>query len=774
MQDNFEHNESLSILLIEDSSDDAELILYEFHRHHIQVSSTCIETREEMQYHLKHRHWDVIISDYALPRFNGLSAIAELKKSRLDIPLILVSGTIGEEMAVLAMKAGAHDYIMKDNLKRLIPAVERELREVQQREKRKKAEQAFKESEESFRKIFEDAPIGMAIINSDYSFVRFNQQLSDMFGYSKDELLTKTLLDTTHNDDLKTSQNKAKHIFSSKKHFIKSEIRFLKKNNETLWVALSLSALQKEGNKVITALAMFEDITERKQAEDVLLNIAKGVSAKTGDLFFRSLVENLAKTLHADYTFIGELAGRTNELIKTISVYAGNDFLENFSYKLKNTPCKNVLHQQMCCYPENVQKHYPEDPILKKMQIAGYVGMPLIDASGNPLGLLVVLFRKPIVHVEQTKSLLTIFAARASAELERRLAEKALRESEEKFRQIVETSQEGIWTIDAKGNTTYVNDKMGEMLGYTTAEMTGKHLFDFMDETGKQISSKNIERRKKGIQEMHEFSFLKKDGSVLHTLLSTNPLIDRNGKYTGALAMVTDISDIKKIQVALKKSEEQLRNLSAHLQNSREEDRLMIAREIHDEIGQVLTALKMDLTLMERDVDITQNSIHAETIVEEIHSMKALIDTTIKKVRKLITELRPEVLDNLGLEAALHWQIEEFTKRTGIAHSIDVKEVSLEKHKAIAVFRIFQEALTNITRHAKAKNVDVQMIHKNHSYILKIKDDGIGFPEDILEHSNTFGLLGMKERALIFGGEVIVCSKPNQGTTININIPIGA
>ncbi len=772
MQDNFEHKNSLSILLIEDSSDDAELILHEFNRHHIHVSSKCIETREEMQYHLKNRPWDVIISDYALPRFNGLSAIAELKKSKLDIPLILVSGTIGEEMAVLAMKAGAHDYIMKDNLKRLIPAVERELREVQQREKRKKAEQAFKESEESFRKIFEDAPIGMAIINSDYSFVRFNQQLSDMFSYSKDELLTKTLLDTTHNDDLKTSQNKAKYIFSSKKHFIKSEIRFLKKNNETLWVALSLSALQKEGNKVITALAMFEDITERKQAEEVLLNIARGVSAKTGDLFFRSLVENLAKTLHADYTFIGELAGVKNELIKTISVYAGNDFLENFSYKLRNTPCKNVVRQQICCYPENVQKHYPEDPILKKMQIAGYVGMPLIDASGNPLGLLAVLFRKPIVHVEQTKSLITIFAARAAAELERRLAEKALRESEEKFRQIVETAQEGIWTIDAKGNTTYVNDKMGEMLGYTTAEMTGKHLFDFMDETGKQISSKNIERRKKGIQEMHEFSFLKKDGSVLHTLLSTNPLIDRNGKYTGALAMVTDISDIKKIQVALKKSEEQLRNLSAHLQNSREEDRLMIAREIHDEIGQVLTALKMDLTLMERDVDITQNSIHAETIVEEIHSMKALIDNTIKKVRKLITELRPEVLDNLGLEAALHWQIEEFTKRTGIAHSIDVKEVTLEKHKAIAVFRIFQEALTNIARHAKAKNVDIQMTLKNHSYLLKIKDDGIGFPEDILEHSNTFGLLGMKERALIFGGEVIVHSKPNRGTTIKINIPI--
>lgn len=762
----------LSVLIIEDSEDDAQLVLREFYRHDIEVAATCIETREEMLYYLGKQPWDIIIADYSLPRFNGLSAIAELKKAGLDIPFILVSGTIGEELAVLAMKAGAQDYIMKDNLRRLIPAVERELRESRQRKQRARAEAAAKETEESFRKIFENAPIGMAIVNRDLRFERVNEQFCQMLGYPESELLKRSILDISHPEEVQVSREMATKIFSGELNLLKAEKRYLKKNREILWAAISVSVLQMRDGKIQTTLAMLEDITERKQTEQNLLRIAKGVSAEIGKEFFRSLVENLAKALRADHAFIGQLVGPKNDRIKTISVYKKGKIVDNFEYALVHTPCKRVVSHSVCCHPAGVQKLFPKDTLLAEMQVEGYIGTALADSTGNPLGILVVLFEQPIKNATQAKSMLTIFAARAAAELEREIAEKALKESEEKFRQIVETAQEGIWTIDADGYTSYVNRKMADMLGYTPEEMLGVHLFQFMDEEGKRISARNMQRRSQGIKEIHEFRFQRKQGDYIDTLLSTNPLYDKEKKYVGALAMVTDISVIKQAEADLKKSREQLRNLSVHLQTLREDERLMIAREIHDELGQVLTALKMDLTLIERDIRGQKSSSQNETILDEIGEMKSLIDTTIGKVRKLITELRPEVLDNLGLEAALHWQVEEFRQRTGIGTTIRTRDIQLNKEQSVAVFRIFQEALTNVARHAEARHVEIKMYQRNHTCYLKIQDDGKGIPNGVLENSNTFGLLGMKERAIIFNGQVEIASKPNQGTTVLIKIPL--
>jgi len=762
----------LSILLIEDSEDDAALILREFKRNNIEVCSNCIETREELHYYLQKQHWDIIISDYSLPRFNGLAAIAELKKSKLDIPLILVSGTIGEEVAVLAMKAGAHDYIMKDNLRRLVPAVERELREVQERKGREKAERAFRETEEYFRSIFDGAPIGITIETADGSFERANPEFCRMLGYSELELRKKTFIDVTHPDDRKIGLNETRKVFAGKLRSFKIEKRYIKKTGQIVWAAVSVSAFRKKHGKVINAVAMVEDITQRKQAEEILVNIAKGVSAEIGTDFFRALVQNLAGMLRADYAYIGKLTETTPVRVQTICVSGQNEFIDNFEYEVPGTPCQNTIKPESCCYPENVQQAFPHDPKLRNMQIDAYVGTPLVDSSGRTVGLLVVLFCQPLSRVDQTLSILRIFAARASAELERSLAEEALKESERKYRRIVETAQEGIWTIDANANTTYVNEKLAEMLGYTAEEMLGRHLFEFMDAKGRKIAERNLERRGRGIEEIHDFTFRRKDGSAIHTLLSTNPLQDKDGQYVGALAMVTDITVIKEAEIELKNSRQQLRNLAAHLQTLREDERLMIAREMHDELGQVLTALKMDLTLLERDINSKQDRLEAASILTEIDAMKKVIDTTIRKIRKLITELRPEVLDNLGLEAALQWQIDEFKTRTNIHYTLETQSIDLEKEPSVAVFRIFQEALTNIARHSRAKNVAVKMSTEDHSCILSISDDGVGIDREVLNNGKTFGLLGMKERAIIFGGEVSITGKKNRGTTVEVRIPI--
>jgi signal transduction histidine kinase len=194
---------------------------------------------------------------------------------------------------------------------------------------------------------------------------------------------------------------------------------------------------------------------------------------------------------------------------------------------------------------------------------------------------------------------------------------------------------------------------------------------------------------------------------------------------------------------------------------------------MHDELGQVLTALKMDLSIVGKDIaeDKLQNPAQ---IQQEIDCMLKLIDSTIKKIRTLITQLRPEVLDNLGLIPALEWHAQEIGTRTGMKHKFrsNMGEIELNKELATAVFRIFQEALTNIVRHAKATRFDMYLAMKNGTISLKISDNGIGITTDNLENSQTFGLLGMKERALVLGGAVEVSGTKGKGTTVLARIPI--
>jgi signal transduction histidine kinase/ligand-binding sensor domain-containing protein len=220
-------------------------------------------------------------------------------------------------------------------------------------------------------------------------------------------------------------------------------------------------------------------------------------------------------------------------------------------------------------------------------------------------------------------------------------------------------------------------------------------------------------------------------------------------------------------------SEDKLRSLTLYLQKIREEDRLSIAREMHDELGQILTAIKMDVIMMETSVRKNKN-LKPALLFEETAHIKTMIDSTIKNVRKLITDLRPEVLDNLGLLEAIQWYIEEYEKRTGIKikYKANVSHIEFNKDFNIAIYRIIQESFTNISRHAKAKNIIVDINKNNKILTFIIKDDGIGFDLYNTENQNHFGILGMRERVHIFNGYLDIKSKPGSGTTVIMEVPL--
>ncbi len=216
----------------------------------------------------------------------------------------------------------------------------------------------------------------------------------------------------------------------------------------------------------------------------------------------------------------------------------------------------------------------------------------------------------------------------------------------------------------------------------------------------------------------------------------------------------------------LRESEDKLRRLAAHLISVREEERAHIAREIHDELGQVLTGLKMEVGWLAK-------RLKEKELIEKTDSMGKLIDSTVQTVRKIATGLRPEMLDDMGIIAAVGWQAKEFQKRTGIRCRAKLPpEVKLDIDVSTTMFRIFQEILTNIARQSRATRVDIELDVGEERIALDVSDNVVGIAEGDVTGKKSLGLLGMHERALLFGGEVKITGSPGQGTRVCVSIPV--
>ena len=348
-------------------------------------------------------------------------------------------------------------------------------------------------------------------------------------------------------------------------------------------------------------------------------------------------------------------------------------------------------------------------------------------------------------------------------------AREKIEDLELRYRQIVETVQEGIWLIDENYVTTFVNNKMSEIFEYTKEELIGKDIYFFMDSDGKEKAAKLMLKKKHGEPTHDEFRIFTKFGNQIWIHISANPIFDNEGNYKGSVGILTDITEKKNAEAHALGTNQQLRILYAYMENVREEERKRISREIHDELGQQLTAIKMDVFGLKKKLFALDENI--EFKIKEIFSA---IDNSINTVRRIASELRPGILDDLGLLEAIKWQISEFMDRTQIPieffTNIDAETFSPEV--TIAVFRIFQESLTNIARHAQASFVTCELMKPDHHLMLTITDNGVGFNTDKKDKVNRLGILGMKERIRLLSGTFELTSEVKKGTCIKIIIPL--
>lgn len=330
-----------------------------------------------------------------------------------------------------------------------------------------------------------------------------------------------------------------------------------------------------------------------------------------------------------------------------------------------------------------------------------------------------------------------------------------------------ETMEIGITISDVHGRIRYVNRAEAEMHGCLPSEVVGRESRSFAPkelwiiQTVEQLQATGLSKR--------ESLNLRADGSVFPVQLISDVVCDSEGQPIGIVTSCEDITDRKLGETELRRSRENLKQLARHLEEIRDSERAAIAHEIHNDLGAALTVLKLDLSLIE--LGLGENR---ELPIEKLHAMEENIDGMIDRIRRLSRQLRPFLLDDAGLNAALEWYTRDFMSRTGLSIDLEIPEGDppVDAGGREILFRTFQEGVTNVLRHAESDKVSVRLEVLEDLVLLSVSDHGVGCSEDPPPDSKAFGLLALRERVESYGGSFVFSGIPGQGADLRVSIPI--
>ena len=353
---------------------------------------------------------------------------------------------------------------------------------------------------------------------------------------------------------------------------------------------------------------------------------------------------------------------------------------------------------------------------------------------------------------------------------EQRIAESELR----KLSKAVEQSPVGICITNPNGIIEYVNPKVIELTGFSAEELINENTRIFSSgEKPKQEYAKLWETIQSGNIWNGEFHNRRKNGELYWESATISPIFDVAGTITHFLSIKEDITDRKRAEIALNESEELLRKFASHLQNVREEEKVALSREIHDDLGQTLVALKIDMGLLKNKIIKFNTTNDSKDISQEFDNIVKLTDSTIKTARRIMSGLRPELLEMNGFSAAAATYLCDFENRHRINCEFisDVSGIEMSQQQSLVFFRILQESLNNIAKHSKATLVKVCFRNESNKMILEIIDNGIGFDKNNSGRQDSYGMLGMKERAVLLKGDLDIVSEIGKGSCVRVEIP---
>jgi len=604
------HAGPVRILCVEDSQADFELLLFELRVAKFSHTALRVEDEPGMRLALREGGWDLVISDHSLPRFSSAAALQVLREHEADIPFIIASGAIGEDAAVAALQSGADDYLLKHNMKRLVPAIENALAAAEARRERRRATDDLRSGLDYLRALLRASPVGIIALDNQNKITLLNAAAERIFGIRREEALgapppitvpeNQRILDRVM---AAVEQGPVEHL----------EETWHRPDGSACDLAFSAARLQ--GNAGVVFFIV--DLTEQKRAE---------LSQRETETRFAAITANLPGVVF-----------------------------------------------QMLARPA-------EDLIL----------VPYVSAGAARL-----FGVAPDAFLGQPGRFVDLLDPADRADLRDAVAQ-AVRHH---------TPLEGQWRIRREGaGVRWVQ------VAATAREANGG-----------------------------------------------NWLLD---------GIITDITAQKEAEQELMQSREELRELTAHAETLKEQERRLVARDIHDEIGSTLTGMKADLAwLKKRFADDAE-------VAGKLASMGELVDGAVQTANRIIQALRPGILD-YGIAPALEWQASDFAARMGVevAFETNAEDLALDIEQSTALFRVFQESLTNVAKYAKATRVETELFATPGSITLEVRDNGVGLSEGSLAKTASFGIRGMMERVRALGGWLDINGAPGKGTTVMLSIP---
>jgi PAS domain S-box-containing protein len=352
-------------------------------------------------------------------------------------------------------------------------------------------------------------------------------------------------------------------------------------------------------------------------------------------------------------------------------------------------------------------------------------------------------------------------------------SDQAMHKLEARVGGIVESAMDAIVTVDENERIVLFNAAAEAVFGCPRHEALGAPLARFIPERFRAAHSGHIKRfdgadvTSRRMSAQRVVMGLRRNGGEFPIEASISKLSERGSKFFTVI--LRDVTDRVRADEALRHSKDELRALATIASSVREQEKSRVARELHDELAQALTALKMDLQWVKERVPAGQ-----EQLLSKVETMRVMLDGTVAATRRIAADLRPLMLDDLGLIPAAEWLVQNFTQRTAIhcEFDFDPPELALQDPHATAIFRILQESLTNVARHAQASRVNVTLDVNDGEIMLRVRDNGRGFEFADPRKPNSFGLVGLRERAYLLDGEISVDTAPGKGTLIEVRIPL--
>jgi PAS domain S-box-containing protein len=600
---------------------------------------------------------------------------------------------------------------------------------------RKQAEQALRDSEERFRLFMEHSPTIAWVKDEQGRYLHLSKIYEKMIGLRLEDWYGKTDRDLWPPETAEVFQQNDQKVLATGAPIEIVEETAGQDGTSQYWLNTKFPFRDAAGNRYLAGIGL--DITERKRAQEALRR-----SEEKFAKIFRTSPDAIAVARTSDGLYL-----EVNEGFTRITGYSREELLGHsplpgdlaiWTHKEARDRFVNTLKEtgEALCFEVTLRR---KDGTFRQCILSGRI----LDIEGKHCHIAII-----------------------TDITERKKAEDAMRQNEERHRIIIQTAMDGFCMVDMQGHLLEVNDTYCRMSGYGEQELLAMHIADLEVNETKNVVIKQIRQIKSQKEARFETRHRRKDGTHFDVEVSSKYRPTEGGRIE---VFLRDITDRKKAEKAFEKSQDSLRALSAHLQTVREEERASIAREIHDDLGQLLTGLKMDLSWFLRHLHPDPGKLQ-----EKVLGMGQLVDQTVQTVRRISTELRPRILDDFGLVAALEWQSEEFYKKAGIpcVFRSNVRHFDLEPDRSIAVFRIFQEALTNVARHSAATKVESSLKKNGKSLFLTIQDNGRGITEEEVANHQSLGLIGMRERALIFGGTVEIKGKNGKGTKVFLSLPV--